>query len=85
MPCSRNFFTLRLTLIGRDAEGPNDLALLATALTNQLGREHAKGRVVLLGVSKNGPHAQVVRPLPVLAHDAEKIIDPGGTIGDQRQ
>jgi hypothetical protein len=71
--------------IGGDAKGANDVGLLAGPLTDQLGSEHAKGRLILFVVAENRLHAQEIRPLPLLADGAEKIIDLGGTIGDQRQ
>jgi hypothetical protein len=71
--------------IGGNAEGANDLGLSAGALTDQLGGKHTKRQLILFVMAKDGAYAQEVRPLPLLADDAERIIDRGSTMGDQWQ
>ena len=68
----------------RDAERPHDIHVAARALADQLGGNHLKRAAVVLGVLKHRLNTAEVRPLAIIADDADDIADPSGTIGDQR-
>ena len=70
--------------IFRDTEGANDLCLRARALATELRGEHAKGLCVVVGVLEDRPDAAKVGPLLVLTNDANRVIDWGGAIWDDR-
>ena len=43
-----------------------------------------KRAAVVLGVLKHRLNAAEVDPLAIFAHDADRIADPRGTVGDER-
>ena len=57
------------------AKHPNNVALLATGLTDQLGRKHAKGLSVLIGMKEDWIDATEIGPSAVLTRDAESTVD----------
>jgi hypothetical protein len=68
--------------VGGNSEGADDVDLPTSSLADQLGREHAKGPPVVLGVMKDGSDATEVGPTMALLDDADEITDASGTIGD---
>ena len=69
----------------RDAEGSHDIHLAAGTLADQLGSEHPKRVAVGLSVMKHWLSAAEVGPLAIFAHDTDKVADPSGPVGDERQ
>jgi len=61
-----------------------DIRLCASSLANQLGGEHEERRRITFGMLEDRADTIQVRPLAVLSHDANSVIDAVGTIGDQR-
>jgi len=57
------------------AKHPNNVALFATGLANQLGRKHAKGLAVLFGMKEDRIDATEIGPSAVLTSDAESAVD----------
>ena len=55
----------------RDAKGPHDIHLAASALADQLGGKHPKRAAVILGVLKHRLNAAEVCPLAIFAHDTD--------------
>ena len=55
----------------RDAEGPHDIDLAARTHADQLGGEHLKCAVFVLGMLKQGLSAAEVYPLAIFAHDTD--------------
>ena len=55
----------------RDAESPHDIDLAARTQANQLGGEHPKRAVIVLGVLKHRLSAAEVDPLAIFAHDTD--------------
>ena len=62
------------------AKHPNNVALSATGLTNQLGRKHAKGLAVLFGMKEDWIDATEIGPSAVLTSDAESTIDRSDSV-----
>ena len=69
----------------RDAEGSHDVLQAASPMADQLGSKHPESAAVTLGVLEHRLHAAEVDPLAMFAHDADRIADPRGTVGDERQ
>src|SRR5271166_4590751 len=69
----------------RDAEGPHNVHRAASALEDQLSGKHPESAAVTLGVLEHRLGAAEVDPLAIVAHHADQIADPRGTIGDERQ
>ena len=67
-----------------DAEGFDDLELLACPLADELGGEHAKGIAIGLGMSEDRPCTVEPGVLFVFLNDADKIIDGSSPIGEER-
>ena len=78
-------FDAAFDAVFRDAEGIHNLDLFTGALADELGREHPKGRPILLGMRKDGSDAGEKSPLPIFLNDANEIIDGGSPIGDEGQ
>ena len=69
----------------RDAEGPHDVRLAASPLADQLSGKHLESAAVTLGVLEYRLDAAEVDPLAIFAYNADRIADPRGTVGDERQ
>ena len=67
-----------------DAKVLDNLRDPASALANQLRREHPKGAAIIFAVGEYRHHPNEVRPLPIFPDDADEGIDLGGPIGDKR-
>jgi hypothetical protein len=50
-----------------------------------LSRKHLESAAVVLCVPEHRLHAAEVNPLAKFAHHADRIADPRGTVGDERQ
>ena len=69
----------------RDSEGPHDVRLATSTLADQLRGKHLETAVVTFGVVEYRLDAAEVDPLAILAYHADRIADPRGTVGDERQ
>ena len=69
--------------VAGNTERTNDVRLLASILADQLRGEHTKRLRIAIGMLKDRIDATEVRPRAVLLHDANSVIDVGGTIGDE--
>jgi hypothetical protein len=70
--------------VAGNAEGTNDVHLLASILADKLRGEHAKRCCFMFRMLKDRVDATEVRPRAVLSDDTNSVIDPGSTIGQQR-
>jgi hypothetical protein len=71
--------------VPRDAEGSHDVYLAASPMANQLSGKHPERTAIILDVLEHRLDAAEVDPLAILAHNADRIADPRGTVGDERQ
>ena len=69
----------------RDAEGSHNVSLAANPLADQLGGKHLERAAITLGVLEYRLDAAEVDPSAILTYNADRIADPCGTVGDQRQ
>src|SRR5260370_28550173 len=69
----------------RDAEDSYDVLVAASPLADQLSGKHPESAAVILGVLEHRLDAAKVDPLAIFAYHADRIADPRGTVGGERQ
>jgi hypothetical protein len=59
--------------------------MAARPLADQLSGKHPESAMVILGVLEYRLDAAEVDPFTIFAYNADRIADPRGTVGDERQ